>query len=46
MQGQNCKARVYENICTGACLQWLKSCTRDGLIYMCMWTLKVKGEKR
>lgn len=46
MQGQNCKARVYpENICTGACLQWPKSCTRDRLIYMCTRTLKVKGKK-
>lgn len=47
MQAQNCKASVYpENICTGVCLQWLNSCTRDELIYMCTRTLKVKGKKR
>lgn len=47
MHGQNCKARVHpQNICTAACLQWLKSCTRDGLIYICTRTLKVKGKKQ
>lgn len=43
IHGQNGKASVHaQNICTAVCL---KSCTREGLIYICTRTLKVNGKK-